>query len=141
MNVLSQEGFLHGVLCNALLPTAQSRMGEQMSAAQMKDFGDVFALAGPHLGNSSAVQFVTPLVVFLVSEACQSTHGIYSASLGRYARVFIGACDGWIGPRNEPPSAEDIAANFAAVSDQSAFSIPGSLREEFVEIINRLKTQ
>lgn len=139
MNVLSQEGAAHGILCNALLPTAQSRMGEQMSAAQMKDFGEVFTLAGPYLGKTDTPQFVMPLVVYLVSEACKSTHAIYSATLGRYARVFVGACNGWIGPRDKPPAVEDIAAHFGEITDTSSFVIPGSLRDEFIEVIKRLK--
>ena len=36
MNVLSQEGKAHGVFCNALLPTAASRMGEAMSPELMQ---------------------------------------------------------------------------------------------------------
>ena len=139
MNVLSQEGLPHGVLCNALLPTAESRMGAQMSAAQMKEFGEMFAMAGPYLGNSGTPPFVTPLAVYLVSEACNSTHGIYSASLGRYARVFVAASNGWIGPRDKPPAAEDIEAHFAAICDQKNVSIPGSLRDEFTDIIQQLR--
>lgn len=139
MNVLSQEGRAHGVLCNALLPTAESRMSAQMSAAQMKDFGEVYASAGPYVGNSGTPAFVTPLVVFLVSEACKSTHGIYSASLGRYARVFIAASDGWIGRRDQAPRAEDIEAHFGEIAGTRSFSVPESLRDEFVEIIKLLK--
>ena len=135
MNVLSQEGLPHGVLCNALLPTAESRMGAEMPPEQLAAFGAVFQDAGPYLGRSGTAPFVTPLVTYLVSEACTSTHGIYSASLGRYARVFVGACDGWIGPREVPPTADDIAAHFGEICDTSRFSIPANLMDEFVEII------
>jgi NAD(P)-dependent dehydrogenase (short-subunit alcohol dehydrogenase family) len=141
MNVISLEGREHGILCNALLPTAASRMGDQMSAQQMKDFGEVFVSAGPHLGNTGTAPFVTPLVVYLVSEACQSTHGIYSATLGRYARVFLAACDGWLGPRDEAPRAEDIAAHFGQITGLEHFSIPSSLTDEFVAVIKLLKQQ
>jgi NAD(P)-dependent dehydrogenase (short-subunit alcohol dehydrogenase family) len=139
MNVLSQEGRTHGILCNALLPTAASRMGEQMSAQQLKEFGEVYQSAGPYLGNSATAPFVTPLVVYLVSEACQSTHSIYSAALGRYARVFLAASDGWVGPRDQAPPAEEIAAHFAEITGLGSFSVPSSLADEFVEIIKLLK--
>jgi len=141
MNVLSLEGSAHGVLCNALLPTAASRMSAQMSAAQMQDFGAVYASAGPYVGNSGTPAFVTPLVVYLVSEACQATHGIYSASLGRYARVFVAANDGWIGPREQAPRAEDIQAHFAEIGAMDNLSVPGSLREEFLQIIKLLQSR
>jgi hypothetical protein len=81
------------------------------------------------------------LVVYLVSEACQSTHGIYSAALGRYARVFLAASDGWVGPRDTPPPAEDIAAHFGEITSVDRFSIPASLADEFVEIVKLLKKQ
>lgn len=139
MNVLSQEGREFGVLCNALLPTAASRMGEQMSKAQLEAFGVLFASAGEHLGNSANPPFVTPLVTYLVSEACQSTHAIYSASLGRYARVFVTASDGWVGPRTTPPRAEDIAEHFEEISSLKSFSVPENLGDEFVEIVKQLK--
>ena len=139
MNVLSLEGRPHGILCNALLPTAESRMSAQMSAAQMQEFGAMFASAGPYLGNSGKVEFVTPLVVYLVSEACTATHGVYSASLGRYARVFVAASDGWLGPRGQAPTAEEIGTHFAAISDINRISVPESLAEEFGIIIKLLK--
>jgi len=139
MNVLAQEGRAHNVLCNALLPTAQSRMGAAMPADQMQDIGVLFEGAAALLGNAGTPPFVTPLVTYLVSEACQSTHGIYSASLGRYARAFIAVSDGWIGPRDEPPTADDIAAHFSEISSTESFCVPASLRDEFVEIIKLLE--
>ena len=139
MNVLSHEGRSHGVLCNALLPTAESRMGAQMPAAQLESFGALYQSAGDELGNSGTPAFVSPLAVFLVSEICRSTHGIYSASLGRYARVFIAAGAGWIGPRMIAPTVDDIAAHFDEIVDSAHLSFPESLTEEFTEIIDRLK--
>lgn len=80
------------------------------------------------------------MAVFLVSELCRSTHGIYSASLGRYARVFIATGSGWIGPRTLAPSADDVAAHFYEIADPAQLSFPESLTEEFRDIIRRLKT-
>jgi NAD(P)-dependent dehydrogenase (short-subunit alcohol dehydrogenase family) len=139
MNVLSQEGRPYNINCNALLPTAESRMGAAMPPKQLQEFGAVFASAGSLLGNTGTPPFVTPMVTFLASEACQSTHGIYSASLGRYARVFVAASDGWVGPRDAAPSAEDIQSHFEEISNRSKVAVPFSLMDEFVEIIKRLK--
>jgi NAD(P)-dependent dehydrogenase (short-subunit alcohol dehydrogenase family) len=141
MNVLSQEGQAHNVFCNALLPTAESRMGAAMPPEQLQDFMALYQSSGPLLGHTSTPPFVTPMVTYLVSEACQSTHGIYSASLGRYARVFVAASDGWVGPRDQPPSAEHIADHFAEICDARKVSIPASLKDEFVEIIKLLRQQ
>jgi len=137
MNVLSLEGANHGVLCNALLPTAESRMGAQMPAAQMKDFVDLYAQGAALMGNSGTAPFVTPLVVYLVSEACQSTHAIYSAALGRYARVFVAASAGWLGPVDKPCAVEDVHTHFAEIADREQLFVPDSLRDEFVTILGQ----
>ena len=138
MNVLSQEGREHNVFCNALLPTAASRMGEAMPAWQMEKIGALFGAAYEKLGNSGNPEFVTPLVTYLVSEACTSTHALYSATMGRYARAFIGMSYGWMGPRYKPFSADDIAAHFGQVSSTDRYFIPESLVDEFVHLIGRM---
>jgi NAD(P)-dependent dehydrogenase (short-subunit alcohol dehydrogenase family) len=139
MNVLSQEGRAHNVFCNALMPTAESRMGEAMAQWQMKEIGALYQGVADKLGHSMTPAFVTPLVVYLVSEACKSTHAIYSATMGRYARVFIGMSEGWMGPRNAPATADDIAAHFDQISRTDKFFVPDSLTDEFVKLIDRMK--
>jgi len=139
MNVLSQEGKPFNIQCNALLPTAESRMGAGMPAEQLQEIGALFATVGQCIGNSGTAPFVTPLVVYLASEDCPSTHGIYSAAFGRYARVFIAASDGWAGPRDTPASADDIAAHFSEISSQEKLCMPAHLVDEFKEIFKILK--
>lgn len=136
MNVLSLEGKDHGVLCNALLPVATSRMEAAMEAKQLEAFSAQYAAFAENLGNSYLPEFVTPLVVYLASEACTSTHGIYSAALGHYARAFIGVNDGWTGPRETPATADDIAEHFHHISGFGPISPPESLSDEFT-IVNR----
>lgn len=137
MNILSLEGAPHGVKANALLPTAMSRMAAAMDPKLMEAAGAMYASLGDKLGNSADPSFVTPLVTYLCSEACDSSHGIYSATLGRYARVFVSMARGWIGPRAEPPSAEDIAAHWDRICDARGAEEPGSLMGEF-EMVARL---
>ncbi|MNF22393.1 putative short-chain type dehydrogenase/reductase [compost metagenome] len=131
MNVLSLEGKEHGVLCNALLPVANSRMEAAMDPTQLEAFTAQYASFGDKLGTSYLPEFVTPLVVYLASESCTSTHAIYSAALGRYARAFIGVADGWTGPRDTPVTADELASHFQQISDVGYFSIPESLADEF----------
>lgn len=135
MHVLSLEGAPHNVRCNALLPTATTRMEAAMDPALMEKSASIFAdKLGHKLGNTMQQEFVTPLVTYLASEACDSTHAIYSATLGRYARVFLGLCRGWAGPRDAPASADDIAAHFDQICDQQGYTVPDNLLHEF-EII------
>jgi NAD(P)-dependent dehydrogenase (short-subunit alcohol dehydrogenase family) len=139
MNVLSLEGAACGVKANALLPTAMSRMAAAMDPKMLETVGAAYAALGERLGNSADPGFVTPLVTYLCSEACEGSHGIYSATLGRYARVFVGMGRGWVGPRMEPPSAEDIAANWGSICDKAGAEEPQSLMAEFEIVARQLR--
>ncbi|MBK5010947.1 SDR family NAD(P)-dependent oxidoreductase [Pseudomonas sp. S60] len=141
MNVLSLEGREHGVLCNALLPTANSRMAAAMDPRQLEAFGAQYAAFGEQLGNAYLPEFVTPLVVYLASEACSSTHGIYSASVGHYARAFLAVNQGWTGPRQAPASADELARHFQQIHEVGDYSIPESLSDEFAIIQRNLGKQ
>ncbi|MFA5941596.1 MAG: SDR family NAD(P)-dependent oxidoreductase [Sinimarinibacterium sp.] len=131
MNVLSQEGAPHGILCNALMPNAMSRMGQSFAksgvAKEPKD--------NPHL--AAILPTMDPvynagITVYLASDACTSTHSIYSSLGGRVARVFVGVTQGWQGPREVPASAEDIAMNIEQIRDVAhGFDIPDNLSDEY----------
>jgi NAD(P)-dependent dehydrogenase (short-subunit alcohol dehydrogenase family) len=119
MNVLALEGEEYGILCNALMPNALGRMADQM----VKDMGsrgtqDAKATMSA-VQNSMAPEFNTALGVYLASEACLSTHAIYSSCVGRIARVFVGVTTGWQGSREQPATAEDIATHFQEITDMS----------------------
>jgi hypothetical protein len=139
MNVLSQEGKSFNIQCNALLPTAESRMSAGMPATQLAEIRALFADVGQYMGDTGTAPFVMPLAVYLVSEACKSTHGIYSAAFGRYAQVFVAASDGWVGRRDAPPSVDDIAAHFGEITSRNNLFVPASLLDEFAEIFKLLK--
>lgn len=138
MNVLSIEGVQHGVLCNALLPTATSRMIAAMPLQYMKEIEEQFAAIAPLVGNALDPHFITPMMVYLASEKCQSTHAIYSASLGRYARAFIGVGDGWCSGREVAPSVDDIDAHWDQIISRDSFCVPSSLDDEFSEVVKLL---
>ena len=139
MNILSLEGAAHGVKANALLPTAMSRMAAAMDAKMLESAGALYGALGDKLGNSADPSFVTPLVVYLCSEACDSTHSIYSSTLGRYARAFLCMGEGWIGPRLEAPRAEDIASHWAEICEKKGAVELASLMAEFEMVARQLK--
>lgn len=131
MNVLSEEGESHGILCNGLMPNASGRMtlraGEKMSPEDAKE-----AMANAAgIGNSMEPIFNTGIAVYLASEDCRSTHSLYSACRGRIARVFIGVTNGWQGSCEQPSTVEDIAAHFDQIRDLThGFHTPRSPSEE-----------
>ncbi|TAL03186.1 MAG: SDR family NAD(P)-dependent oxidoreductase [Rhodospirillaceae bacterium] len=134
MNVLAQEGTPHGILCNALAPSAFSRMAEKVNLDHAEKMN---ALVAPFLSALDPT-FVTPIVVYLASEACHTTHDIYSATGGRIARIFVGLSEGWLGPRDKPATVEQIAARIDTIRDTSRFQVPGSLVDEFHILANQI---
>jgi NAD(P)-dependent dehydrogenase (short-subunit alcohol dehydrogenase family) len=134
-NVIALEGADHGVLSNVILPTAASRLQDEMAP----DFMEIASFAKivqdcdwSASEGRSVPEFNTPLALYLVSEACTASHGVYSVNSGRYARVRICAAEGWVAPKGPvPPRAEDIAAHFDQISTLNDFSEPMSVYGEF----------
>ena len=145
MNVLSHEGAAHGILCNAVMPNAMSRMADQMlasmktdAASQQRMSENLERLAA--LGNSMAPEFNTGLAVYLASDRCSSTHALYSHCAGRVARVYIGVTEGWQGSRQQPTSAEDIADHFDAISVlPPGARAPGTPAQEFELVLAQMR--
>lgn len=140
MNVLSHEGERHGILCNVLMPNAITRMTDMVSGQMDKGDLEKSSALMEAIKNSMAPDFTTGLAVYLASEACTSTHAIYSSCGGRMARVFIGTSEGWHGPQEAPCTAEDIAEHFGEICDLSGGAhIPVSPGDEFRVVITRPK--
>lgn len=137
MNIAAIEGEPHGILCNGLMPNAMSRMAEQ-AARDWVAKGDEEELASlpPEVGNSMNAEFNTPLAVYLASEACTSTHALYSQCLGRVARVFIGVAPGWQFQRQSPHTVEDIASHWDEITDMSrGFAVHSTSRDEMLHVM------
>jgi NAD(P)-dependent dehydrogenase (short-subunit alcohol dehydrogenase family) len=116
-NVLAIEGEKYGIKSNAIAPTAKTRMTEE--------------LLGPFAEMFDPDQ-VTPMVVYLCSEASDYTHQVFSVGGGRYARVFIGTNSGWFAGQGKVPSVEELADNMDTVRDISEYEIPMNNRDELM---------
>ncbi|MGB8364158.1 MAG: SDR family NAD(P)-dependent oxidoreductase [Rhizomicrobium sp.] len=140
MHSLAIEGARKGVLANAILPVAASRLGQTPADAMLPEWSidDPRNLHGTEqLIAAMDPDFVTPLALHLVGEQCRSTHALWSAVAGRYARVFIGETRGWLAPEGPPPRPEDIAAHLDEIADTSGFSEPLSVKDEMAAVIAR----
>ncbi|MCW2613887.1 MAG: hypothetical protein JWN08_881 [Frankiales bacterium] len=124
-NTISVEGARSGILSNVIMPVAKTRMTEEL----LGDFAE-----------NLAPELVTPMVTYLASEACTTSHGAYSAAGGRYARVFWGLAQGWYAGAGAHPTAEDIAANLAEIEEQAGYIVPGSTTDEIVALSERFAT-
>jgi hypothetical protein len=76
--------------------------------------------------------WVVPLALHLVSENVGSTHGIFSACSGRYARVAISSAEGWLAP--DLPDIESIAAHWSKICDVGASNEPMSVYDEALAV-------
>ena len=123
-NVLSVEGAKYNIKCNVIAPIAKTRLTEQ--------------LLGP-LADALDPNFVTPLVGFLCSEACELSHEIFDVGGGRYARIFLGMGPGWVAPKGQVPSTEEIRDNLDAIRDPEGYVIPASIADEMKAVAEALK--
>ncbi len=121
-NVLAIEGAKYNIKSNAIAPIAKTRMTED--------------LLGPFADMVQPEQ-VTPMVVYLCSEANEHTHEIFTAGGGRYGRIAIVTNNGWIAGQGEVPSVEEIADHLEEIRDLSAPIVPESINDE-ITLIGKL---
>ena len=126
-NNVALEGAPFGIMANTVLPFGQTRMAAR---GREPEEGSLLALNDPEL--------VVPIVVFLASRACNLSHQNYSSCAGRYARVFVGAADGWYSQSETAPTADDILAHLDEITAVEPFTVPGSIVEELEVVAQRL---
>ncbi len=125
-NTIAVEGARAGILSNVIMPVAKTRMTEEL----LGDFA-----------NYLAPELVTPMVTYLCSEACTTTHGAFSAAGGRYASVFWALGQGWYAGQGVPPTAEDVQAHLAEITAQEGYLVPQSTTDEIVALSERFTKQ
>jgi hypothetical protein len=80
---------------------------------------------------------VTPMVVYLCSEANPYTHEIFTAGGGRYGRIAVVTNNGWIAGQGVIPSVEEIADHLDEIRNLDEFVIPESSNDEIM-LLGRL---
>jgi NAD(P)-dependent dehydrogenase (short-subunit alcohol dehydrogenase family) len=116
-NVLSIEGAKYNIKVNVIAPTAYTRMTE---ALLPEDVGKLFS-----------AELVTPMVVYLASEACEPTHEIFGVAAGRFARIGIITHNGYV---NTSATVEDISENIEEIRTIKDGTYPLSNEDELMII-------
>jgi len=128
---LALEGEQHGIFVNAVLPIGQTRM--MMGSVEEEDLHPIQRA----LFDRSSADRVAPLVTYLASRDCTANHQLFSAAGGRYARVFLGLCEGWMADTEAVPTAEDVAAHLDEITDTERFTVPGRVGDEMALLVER----
>ena len=122
---LAIEGRKNNIMVNAIAPTGGTRMTEGLIPPQ------VFEQLKPEL--------VSPLVVFLGSEACEETGGLFEVGGGWMGKV---RWERSLGVGFDPRagfSPEDVAANFARICDFEGAAHPKDNIEAMKEMMVNLQ--
>ena len=114
-NVLAVEGAKNNIKSNVIAPIARTRLTEN--------------LLGP-IASALEPTTVTPLACYLVSEACDLTHEVFSVGGGRFARIFVGLAPGWFAGKGRVVSLEDVRDNLGQIMSEQGYIVPKSIGDE-----------
>jgi NAD(P)-dependent dehydrogenase (short-subunit alcohol dehydrogenase family) len=114
-NVLAVEGQKNNIKSNVIAPIAKTRLTEN--------------LLGPMAANLEPTT-VTPLACYLVSEACELTHEVFSVGGGRFARIFVGLTPGWFAGKGKSVTLEDVRDNLGQIMEEKSYTVPKNIGDE-----------
>jgi len=72
---------------------------------------------------------VAPMVAYLAHESCDVSGEVYLAGFGRFARLFVGVTPGYVQPGLTGATVDDVAANWAAINDETGYYVPSTLMD------------
>ncbi len=122
--VLAAEGAKYNIRSNAIAPVARTRMTED--------------LLGP-MADQVDPALVTPLVVWLAHESCESTGEVYSAGGGTISRFFVGLTPGV--HRGHDITVESVRDDWDAINDETGYTVPRGPADEFQKLLSQWKSE
>jgi NAD(P)-dependent dehydrogenase (short-subunit alcohol dehydrogenase family) len=124
INVLRHEGAKYNIRCNALSPSAYTRMTE--------------SLLPPDIAPWMKPELVSPIVAWMCSEECDQNGEIIAATAGGFARVQYFVSEGAQFDPAEPVTIEMVRDNLDRIRDLSTaqpyFGMMGNVVEKLREM-------
>jgi NAD(P)-dependent dehydrogenase (short-subunit alcohol dehydrogenase family) len=117
---LKLAGAAHGIKVNLIAPNAWTRMAHTSAEGATPS-----RPAPEHM----EPELVAAMVGYLAHERCEVSGEIYVAGAGRFARLFVASTEGYLHPRNQEPTIEDVAHHWETINDESAYYVPADLMD------------
>ena len=124
-NTLKFEGAKYNIKVNTIAPIAGSRLTAQVMP--------------PQLLEALKPDYVSPLVAYLCSEACQDTGLIFSVGGGYISRVAYFEGEGVFLGTAKPITIEDIQAKLPQIKDLSKAIEPTQAVDQTMKIVKLMK--
>jgi 3-hydroxy-3-methylglutaryl CoA synthase/NAD(P)-dependent dehydrogenase (short-subunit alcohol dehydrogenase family)/putative sterol carrier protein len=103
MNTLRLEGMKYNIQVNTIAPIAASRLTEDVMP--------------PDLFEKSKPEFVSPMVLYLCSEECRESGGIFNTGMGYFSRAaMLTGRSVTLGDADNPPTPEEISENWDKIN-------------------------